>query len=94
MIVYGTLTGIRIQEESNGEETTLREGEHLLSIQRNVHTHTCILILVTVGVPKSLIHDSRHIYVTSSIDVGLLVVERFTVVKKVCDFFFLSALVC
>jgi hypothetical protein len=71
----------------------LRAGEYLLSIHRNVHTHTCILILVTVGVPKSLIHDSKYIYVTSIV-VGLLVVERFTVVKKVSDFFFLPALVC
>jgi hypothetical protein len=79
MIVYDALTEIRNQKESNGEETLQRAGGYLLGIQRNAHTHTCILILVTVGVPKSLIHDSRHIYVTS-IDVGLLVVERFTVV--------------
>jgi hypothetical protein len=85
--------GISNQTESNGEETSLRAGGYLLSIHRNVHTQTCILILVTFGAPKSLIHDSRHIYVTST-DVGLLVVERFTVVKKVSGFFFLPALVC
>jgi hypothetical protein len=73
--------GIRNQKESNGEETSLTAGGYLLSIHWNAHTYTCILILVNVGVPKSLIHDSRHIYVTS-IDVGLLDVERFAVVKK------------
>jgi hypothetical protein len=85
--------GIRIQKESNGEETSLRAGGYLLSIHRNAPTRTCILILVTVGVPKSLIRDSRHICVTS-IEVGMLFVERFTVVKKVSGFFFLPALVC
>jgi hypothetical protein len=61
MIVYATLMGIRNQKESNGEETSLKAGGYLLSIHRNGHTHTCILILVTVGVPKSLIHDSSHV---------------------------------
>jgi hypothetical protein len=93
MVVYGALMEIRNQKELNGEKTSLTAGGYLLSIHRNSHTHTCILILVTVGVPKTLIFDSRHMYVTS-IDVGLLVVERFTVVKKVSGFFFLPALAC